>query len=111
MKSTMPAATPPRSMPARSVPKITAIEERLLPRARADLLLLAGVLHAVDLADGLLDDLAVLHHRLGQVLVHHDVAGDGIDRDGPARARELPALEGVQGLVGVDLGLEGLDHV
>src|SRR5262245_64196414 len=83
MKSTMPAATPPRSMPARSVPKITGTDERrLLPRARADLLVLADVLHAVDLADRLLDDLAVLHHRLGQVLVHHDVAGEGVDRDG-----------------------------
>src|SRR5262245_65647278 len=122
MKSTMPAATPPRSMLATSTPQITcALGRRRRSRARRgparslgarpDLLLLAGVLDAVDRADHLLRDLAVLHHHLGEVLVHHDVARDGIDRDGPARAVELPALERVQRLVCLDLALERMDHV
>ena len=33
------------------------------------------------------------HDDLGQILVHHDVAGDGIDHDRAARALERPALE------------------
>src|SRR5262249_12848036 len=85
MNSTMPTATPPRSLLATSMPKITnGFETRLLGgrSARPDLLLLARVLDAVDLADHLLVDAPVLHHRLGQVLVHHDVARDRIDHDG-----------------------------
>src|SRR4029450_1424795 len=80
MNSTMPAATPPRTMPARSTPRITrrlpgrAVEKAppppraerraetfgdaelrgSVPGARPDLLLLARVLHGVDLSDGLL---------------------------------------------------------
>src|SRR6266705_183558 len=108
MNSTMPAATPPRSMLATSTPKITG--RSLLGRAGPDLLLLAGVLDPVDLADHLLEDAPVLHHRLGQVLVHDDVAGHRIDRDGTARARELPALECLQRLLHLDPALEGLDH-
>src|SRR5437867_12861019 len=139
MNSTIPAATPPRSMLATSTPKITrrSVGGRSRPgpprgegrrqrvsrrgrgvavpgslrRARPDLLLLAGVLDAVDLADDLLEDAAVLHDRLRQVLVHHDVAGDRVDHDGPARAVERPPLEGLQRLVGLDLALERLDHV
>src|SRR5215831_5180760 len=120
MNRTIPAATPPRSMLATSMPRITRAPTGAsrgrggagsLPGARPDLLLLALILHRVDLADGLLGDVAVLHHDLRQVLVHHDVAGDRVDRDGPARTVELPALQGVQRLVGVDLALEGLDHV
>src|SRR4029453_7587052 len=103
MNSTMPAATPPRSMLATSTPKITSASGggRLLGSrsARPDLLLLAGVLHPVDLADHLLVDAAVLHDGLGQVLVHHDVARDGVNHDGAARARQLPALERFQGRV------------
>src|SRR5262245_57169686 len=81
MNSTMTAATPPRSMLATSTPRI--MRERrprgLLRRgAGSDLLLLARVLDRVDPADDLLVDAAVLHHRLGQVLVHHDVARDGV---------------------------------
>src|SRR5215813_3130467 len=114
MNSTMPAATPPSSMLARSTPKITNERDaRLLGgrSARPDLLLLARVLDPVDLADDLLVDAAVLHHRLGQVLVHHDVARDRIDHDGATRARELPALEGLQRGVHLDLALEHLRHV
>src|SRR5499427_4147530 len=87
MNKTMPAATPPSSMLATSTPKITTAE-RLLGRCRArtDLLLLAGVLDPVDLADHLLVDTPVLHDRFGQVLVHDDVAGHRIDHDRTARA-------------------------
>src|SRR5215813_5759771 len=115
MKSTMPAATPPRSMLATSTPKITnGCDARRLVggrSARPDLLLLARVLDAVDLADHLLVDAPVLHHRLGQVLVHHDVARYGIDHDRAAGARELPALERPEGGVDLDLALERLDDV
>src|SRR2546427_9151725 len=136
MNSTMPAATPPRSMLATSTPKITSglggVEERpgspwarrtsgglggarnppcSSSRARPDLLLLAGVPDPVDLADHLLVDAAVLHHRLGQVLVHDDVARDGVDHDGAARARELPALERIERRVDLDLALERLGDV
>src|SRR6266436_3423370 len=120
MNSTMPAATPPRIMLATSMPRITRASGgrrspqsigALLGSARADLLLLAGVLHSVDLADHLLEDATVLHHGFGQVLVHHDVARDGIDHDRAARARELPALEGFQGRVHLDLASERLDDV
>src|SRR5258705_8257944 len=79
--------------------------------ARADLLLLAGVLDPVDLADHLLVDAAILHHRLGQVLVHDDVARDGIDHDRAARARELPPFEGFERGVDLDLALERLGDV
>src|SRR5262245_37167294 len=76
MKSTIPAATPPSSMLATSTPRITerwgGAARGSLRRARPDLLLLARVLHVVDLADHLLVHAAVLHDRLGQVLVHHD---------------------------------------
>src|SRR5262249_54563019 len=114
MNRTIPAATPPRSMLATSTPQITRAPTGAsrgsgrapsLPGARPDLLLLALVLHRVDLADGLLGDVAVLHHHLGQVLVHHDVAGDRVEGDGPARAVELPALQRLERLVGVDLAL------
>src|SRR5215472_16317194 len=108
MNNTIPAATPPRSVLTTSTPRITDGESL---GARPDLLLLAGVLDVVDLADHLLADAAVLHHHLGQVLVHHDVARDGVDHDGPARAAELPALEHIQRLVGVDLALERLAHL
>src|SRR5438094_9499448 len=64
--STMPAATPPRSMLATSTPKVTG--RALLGRAGPDLLLLAGVLDPVDLAHHLLEDAPGPHHRLGQVL-------------------------------------------
>src|SRR4029077_7013069 len=141
MNSTVPAATPPRTMPATSVPKITssavgsgtdstpppppAGAERppwscrrtggAVPRsvggARPDLLFLAGVLHGVDLANHLLEEAAVLHHRLGQILVHDDVASIGIDLDRAPRAVEFPALERGQRLVGVNLALEHLDDV
>src|SRR5262245_23068223 len=113
MNNTMPAATPPRIMLARSMPKITSgpSPRPSLGGTRADLLLLAGVLHPVDLADRLLDDAAVLHDRLGQVLVHHDVAGDWVDHDGTARTVEFPALECLECLVRIDRALEGLDHV
>src|SRR2546426_8767698 len=133
MNSTMPAATPPRSMLATSTPKITSVEERpgspgarralgglggarsppsqSSTRAGPDLLLLAGVLDLVDLADHLLDDAPVLHDRLGQVLVHHDIAGDRVDRDGATRARELPPLQRFQRLLGIDLPFQRLDHV
>src|SRR5437660_8048370 len=114
MNSTMPAATPPRSMLATSTPKITGASGGPLlgsRSARPDLLLLAGVLHSVDLADHLLEDAAVLHHGFGQVFVHHDVARDGVDHDGAARARELPALERFQGRVHLDLALERLHDV
>src|SRR5262245_26469328 len=79
MNSTMPAATPPRIVLTTSASITEAAQGTLLRRrgAGADLLLLARVLHRVDLADRLLDDAAVLHHRLGEVLVHHDVAGRG----------------------------------
>src|SRR5215471_700847 len=122
MKSTMPAATPPRSMLATSTPQITSAlgrgrrsqsgrgSARSLG-ARPDLLLLAGVLDAVDRADHLLRDLAVLHHDFGEVLVHHDIARDGVDRDGPAWTVELPSLERIQCLVRLDLALEHVDHV
>src|SRR5437867_5268688 len=106
MNSTMPAATPPSSMLARSTPKITSFG-----RARPDLLLLAGVLDPVDLADHLLENAPVLHHRLGQVLVHYDIAGDRIDHDGTTRAREFPTLQRLQRLLGVDLPLVHLDAV
>src|SRR5882724_8842236 len=53
-------------MPSRDV----GAPPKLLSRARPDLLLLAGVLDPGDRADDLLVDPAVLHHRLGQVLVH-----------------------------------------
>src|SRR6185503_2980120 len=112
MNSTMPAATPPRSMLATSAPKIMrAFAAASLRGAGPDLLLLARVLDAVDLADDLLEDAAVLHDRLRQVLVHDDVPGDGVDRDGPARAVELPSLEGLQRLVRLDLPPERLGHV
>src|SRR5262245_12089680 len=114
MNSTMPAATPPRSMLATSMPKITnEWAPRLLGgrSARPDLLLLARVLDPVDLADHLLVDAAVLHHRLGQVLVHHDVARVRVDHDGAAWAREFPALERLQRRVDLDLALERLRHV
>src|SRR4029450_7901986 len=140
MNSTMPAATPPRSMLATSTPKIT---ERGAPRGESiasprgapaepgrlgaggggappsggwlgghpappilssragpDLLLLAGVLDPVDLADDLLEHAAVLHDRLGEVLVHHNIAGGRVDYDGAARARELPAPGGPPGAPG-----------
>src|SRR5262245_30700711 len=108
MNSTIPAATPPRSMLATSTPRITGVWRGpaliawtarggrrtsgcrsgavpgSLRGARPDLLLLARVLDAVDLADDLLVDAAVLHDRLRQILVHHDVAGDRVDRDGSA---------------------------
>src|SRR6266478_8588542 len=121
MNSTIPAATPPRSMLATSTPKIMrgsaggrsvpdgppadggrrllACRSRRvavpgsLGGARPDLLLLTSVLDSVDLADDLLEHAAVLHDRLRQILVHDDVAGDGIDHDRPARAVELPAFE------------------
>src|SRR5512132_4191707 len=111
MNSTMPAATPPRSMLATSTPRIMRGGAASLRGARPDLLLLARVLDAVDLADDFLEDAAILHDRLRQILVHHDVPGDGVDRDGPARAVEFPPLEGLQRLVHLDLALEGLDHV
>src|SRR5882724_3675049 len=113
MNSTMPAATPPRSMLATSTPKITDARVRLFGGGRAwpDLLLLAGVLDPVDLADDFLVDAAVLHHRFGQVLVHDDVARDGVDHDGAARAREPPALERLERRVDLDLALERLGDV
>src|SRR5882762_5849038 len=117
MNSTMPAATPPSTMLARSTPAIMGGMggARSPPcsstGAGPDLLLLAGVLDPVDLADHLLEDAPVLHHRLGQVLVHDDISGDRIDRDGTARARELPSLQRLQRLLGVDLALERLDDV
>src|SRR4029450_7096030 len=132
MKSTMPAATPPSSMLATSTPKITRARERpgapgarrtrrglggartascSSRRARADLLVLAGVLDGVDLPDRLLEDATVLHHGLREILVHHDVAGDGVDHDGSPRTVELPPLERIQRGVRLDLALEGLDHV
>src|SRR5262245_58860481 len=74
MKSTMPAAPPPRSMLATSTPRITRTASARSPpslgTARPDLLLLAGVLDPVDLPDHLLVHAAILHHRLGQLLVH-----------------------------------------
>src|SRR6266850_6659221 len=94
MNSTMPAATPPRSMLATSMPKITG--RSLLGRAGPDLLLLAGVLDPVDLADHLLEDASVLHHRFRQILVHDDIARDWIDRDRTARAIEFPTLQRLQ---------------
>src|SRR4051812_31317712 len=109
MNSTMPAAIPPSSMRATSMPKITpapasqtARPTAPRPRARgggavtrvrrnarapsarragADLLLLAGVLHGFDLAEILLPQLAVLHHDFREIFVHYDIAGSGIDRD------------------------------
>src|SRR5215813_9780800 len=64
MKSTIPAATPPSSMLATSAPRITRRKEASargsLRRARPDLLLLARVLHVVDLADHFLVDPPVL---------------------------------------------------
>src|SRR5262249_34612180 len=96
---------PSRDIGGRSKPPI------LLTRARPDLLLLAGVLDPVDLSDDLLEHAAVLHARLGQVLVHHNIAGDRVDHDRTARARELPALERLQCRVGLDLALERVDDV
>src|SRR5438445_11956716 len=95
MNSTMPAATPPRSMLATSTPKITGASGGPLlgsRSARPDLLLLAGVLHPVDLADHLLEDTAVLHHGFVQILVHHDVAADGGARACGAGAPQGAAL-------------------
>src|SRR5919106_3073556 len=81
-------------------------------RAGPDLVLLAGVLHPLDPADLLLPQPAVgTHHDFGEILVHDDVAGDGIDGDRPARAVEGPALERTQRLLRVDLALERLHHV
>src|SRR2546428_3294265 len=132
MNSTMPAATPPRSMLATSTPKITSVEERpgspgarralgglggarsppcSSRRARPDLLLLARVLDGLDLADRLLENAAVFHHRLGEVLVHDDVAGDGVDHDGAAGARELPAFERLERRLRLDLAFQRLAHV
>src|SRR5688572_13526103 len=108
MNRIMPAAMPPRSMLATSTPRISGGS---LGRAGPDLLLLAGVLDRVDLADDLLEHAAVLHHRFRQVLVHDDVARGGVDRDGTARARVLPALDRLERLLDVDLPLERLDHV
>src|SRR4029453_10955099 len=94
MNSTMPGATAPRSMLATSTPKITSASGggRLLGSrsARPDLLLLAGVLHPVDLADHLLVDAAVLHDGLGQVLVNHDLARDGVNHVWAARGLTTP---------------------
>jgi hypothetical protein len=51
-----------------------------LRRAGADLLLLAGVLDVVDLADLLLMQLAVAAlYDFDQILIHDDVAGLGVD--------------------------------
>jgi hypothetical protein len=72
---------------------------------------LAGVLDRLDRADHLLENSAVLHHDLGQILVHDDVAGGGVDHNGAARAVERPALERLQRLVHVDLALGCLHHV
>src|SRR5215510_10079281 len=83
----------------------------LLTSARADLLFLAGVLDPVDLADDLLEHPAVLHDRLGQVLVHDDVPSDRIDRNRAARAGELPAFERLELRLGLDLALERVDDV
>src|SRR3989442_652030 len=137
MKSTMPPATPPRTMLATSMPKITSSavgsgnyatsppRERLVWSSRRngsaaqpslggagpDLLFLACVLHGVDLAKNLLEEAAVFHHHLGHILVHDDVASVGIDHDRAARTVELPALERGQRLVGFDLAFERLDDV
>src|SRR5882724_2632661 len=104
MVTDRPTDTMNRSMLATSTPKITGARVRLFGGGRAwpDLLLLAGVLDAVDLADHFLIDAAVLHHRLGQVLVHDDVTRDGVDHDGAAGAREFPALERLERRVDLD---------
>src|SRR5262245_58033548 len=127
MNRTMPAATPPRSMLATSTPRIMrgpaggghsakpppagggrrwagrACREGRgsLRGARPDLLVLAGVLDAVDLPDDLLEDAAVPHDCLRQILVHHDVTSHRVDHDGTAGAVELPALQRLQRLVGL----------
>src|SRR5947207_13401841 len=120
MNSTMPAATPPSTMLAMSAPKITGgpayvwrgANRDSVGRARPDLQLLARVLHPLDLADHLLVQLAIrAHHHLGQVFIHHDVAGDGIDHDRAARTVEAPLLDRGESLVGFDLALERLRHV
>src|SRR4030095_14201084 len=95
MNRTMPAATPPSSMLATSTPRITPARSLGRGRARTDLLLLARVLHAIDLADHLLEHPPVLHDGLGQVLVHHDVARDRIDGDRTAGAPGLTTLLGL----------------
>src|SRR5262249_27557875 len=72
---------PSRDIGERSKPPI------LLTRARPDLLLLAGVLDPVDLSDHLLEHAPILHARLGQVLVHHNITSERIDRRMSCEAR------------------------
>src|SRR4051794_23174526 len=110
MNSTIPAASPPRIMLATSMPRIMP----RAPRSPAwrDLLRLADVLDVLDRGEKLLVQLAVsaLDH-LDQVLVHHDVAGLGIDHHGSARAVECPALECRDGLVAIHAALQCLHGV
>src|ERR1700757_3430254 len=115
----MTAQTPIRGMPKTKPPPdwaavVSSSTTRSgLRRAGADLLLLAGVLDVVDLAELLLMQLAVAAlHDFDEILVHHDVAGGGIDRDRTARAVVFPVLQRGEGGVGVaELALGGFDHV
>src|SRR4029077_1966809 len=75
---------------------------RLLPRAAADLALLALVLHLRDGAEHLEAELAVgLAVDLHGALVLHDVAGGRIDRHLAARPVGRPALERADHLLAV----------
>src|SRR5438093_13285245 len=78
-----PASTGRRPWSFRGIRGVVRLSVRR--GARPDLLRLAGILYGFDLADHLLEQTAVLHDHFGQVLVHDDIAGFGIDQDRAAR--------------------------
>src|SRR5215472_10993446 len=123
IKSTVPAASPPNTMLAKSIAAFTSgpvgrqcqeaapcTRERPLIlkivdprwsffwRAGPDRLRFALILHMIDLADDLLMKLPVgaLHH-LGKIFVHDDIAGFRINHDRALRAVEFPAKERLHG--------------
>src|SRR5258708_12687701 len=93
-------------MPRAAALSATTWEGRRLLFATPFLQFLAHVLHGVDGADVLLPQPPAAPDHLAQVLVHHDVARRRVDHDRAARAVELPALERLDGLLGIELSLE-----
>src|SRR6516164_10725745 len=137
MKSTVPAASPPNNMLAKSIAAFTNDpvgrrasrgrsphsgnglahkNSRLAPiifwRAGSDRLRLALVLDAIDLADNFLVELPVgAFHHFGEILVHHNISGFRINHDWSLRTVEFPAEQRLHGGVTVHLALGGLHGV
>src|SRR5579864_3703641 len=72
-----------------------------LRRQRASLLHLARILHVLEGLELDIVELAIDLLDLADVDILHDVAGLGVDRDGPARAFPCHPLHGLDQLVAV----------